>query len=231
MRPVRHEQRKSAPEKKGFMAMRKMRGFSMLEMAIVVALIMILSGITFISLKPALADARVNAGYDTTLMQMRIARQRAIQERKQYIVCFGLATPTGALTPLGAPTAQSVQIFRWDLGTALSATTQVSKVDLPSDVQFQALSGLPSPGPDSFGTGTAAIDFDQGVAAAVTNQVMFMPDGSAQDTNGNLNNGVIYIARNGDLLSSKAVSVFGSSGRIRGWRLVNVGGVNKWMQQ
>ena len=72
---------------------------------------MIVAGIGFMAIQPALKDARVNQAYQDVLMPLRIARQRAIAERKQYIVCFGLTTPTGALTPLGAPTAQSVQIF------------------------------------------------------------------------------------------------------------------------
>ena len=68
---------------------------------------------------------------------------------------------------MGAPTAQSIQMFRWDAGTALSAATQISANTLPSDVQFQALAGLPNnPAtvPDGFGTGVVALDLDQGVA-------------------------------------------------------------------
>src|SRR6266853_336608 len=62
------------------------------------------------------------------------------------------------------------------------------------------------------------------------NYIMFMPDGSSQDTLGNYNSGVVYLTRPGELYSSRAVSVFGTTGRVRGWRLVDQGGA-KWVQQ
>jgi len=105
---------------------RGVRGFSVLELMIVVVLFLIVAGITFMALQPALKDARANQAFDRVLMQLRVARQRAIAERKQYIVCFGNSAPAGALTPLGAPTVKSVQMFRWDAGTALSAAVQIS---------------------------------------------------------------------------------------------------------
>jgi Tfp pilus assembly protein FimT len=209
------------------------RGFSLLEMMIVCCVLMIVGGISFMALQPALKDGRSNSAFELAMMPLRVARQRAIAERKQYIVCFGLAAPTGALTPMGAPTAQSVQIFRWDAGTALSASTQVTAVTLPIDYNFQTIGGLPNTAatvPDGFGTATASPDFDQAVAGAIKNQVMFMPDGSAHDVNGNLNSGILYVARNGDLYSSRSVTLYGATGRIRGWRLLNSGGPI-WIQQ
>jgi prepilin-type N-terminal cleavage/methylation domain-containing protein len=211
------------------------RGFSLLEMLIVIVLIMVVSAITLMSLQPALKDARANQAYEDVLMQLRTARQRAIAERKQYIVCFGTASaPLGAPTPLGAPNAQSVQMFRWDVGVALAASVQVSNNTLPTDMFFQTLIGVPNTAatvPDGFGTGGTAIDFDQAVAAGIKNQVMFMPDGSAHDTNGSLNSGIVYVARAGDLFSSRAVTLYGATGRIRGWRLINSGGAAQWIQQ
>jgi type II secretory pathway pseudopilin PulG len=210
-------------------------GFSLLELMIVMALMMIVAGIGFMALQPALKDARVNHAYEAVLMQLRVARQRAITERKQYIVCFGASSPAGALTPMGAPNALSVQMFRWDAGTALSAATQISTNTLPADVQFQTLAGIPTnPAkvPDGFGAGVTAIDFDQGVAAGGNkNQVMFMPDGSAHDTNGSWNSGIIYVARSNDVYSSRAVTLYAATGRIRGWRLISTPGGPLWLQQ
>ncbi len=210
------------------------RGFSLLEMMIVICVMMIIGGIGFMAVQPAMRDAKVNQAFESAMMPLRVARQRAIAERKQYIVCYGIAAPAGALTPLGAPTAQSIQTFRWDAGTALSAATQITAITLPQDIQFQTIAGLPNGAatvPDGFGTATVALDFDQNVAGAIKNQVMFMPDGSAHDVNGNLNSGILYLARNGDLYSSRAVTLYGATGRIRGWRLLSNGGAPKWFQQ
>jgi type II secretory pathway pseudopilin PulG len=210
------------------------RGFSLLEMMIVICVLMIVGGIGFMALQPPLKDAKVNQPFESAMMPLRVARQRAIAERKQYIVCYGIAAPPAAITPI-APTAQSIQIFRWDVGTALSAATQVTAVTLPIDINFQVLPGLPNgPAtvPDGFGSAVTAIDFDQNVAGGgIKNQVMFMPDGSAHDVNGNLNSGIVYVARNGDLYSSRAITLYGATGRVRGWRLLNSGGGPKWFQQ
>ena len=201
------------------------RGFSLLEMMIVVCVMMIVGGIGFMALQPALKDAKVNQAFESAMMPLRVARQRAIAERKQYIVCFGLAAPAGALTPLGAPTAQSIQIFRWDAGTALSAATQVTASHYRRTSSSRSSPGVPNGAatvPDGFGNATVSLDFDQNVAGgAIKNQVMFMPDGSAHDVNGNLNSGILYVARNGDLYSSRAVTLYGATGRIRGWRLLS----------
>ena len=209
-------------------------GFSLLEMMIVCCLFLIVGGMTFMAVQPVLKDARANQAFEDALRPLRSARQRAITERKQYIVCFGVATPAEALTPLGAPTVQSIQLFRWDAGTAISAAVQLTNNKLPTDMLFQTVAGIPTnvaTVPDGFGNGATAIDFDQNVAGAIRNQVMFMPDGSAHDINGNLNSGVIYVGRNADLYSSRAVTLYGATGRIRGWRLIKNAGVPLWMQQ
>ncbi len=202
------------------MSSRRERGFTMIEMAIVLAIVVIIGGITFISLQPVLRGARVDNAYNTTLTQLRQARQRSISERKRYIVHF--------------TSPQTIELWRWDFAVPVSPTAVlVSTIKLPNDIQFSAESGIPTGGgktPDSFGSGGAAIDFDQGVGSGTTNEVMFMPDGSAQDRSGNLNSGVVYLARPGDLYSSRAVTVFGSTGRIRGWRLIK-NGTKQWIQQ
>jgi prepilin-type N-terminal cleavage/methylation domain-containing protein len=198
-----------------------MRGFSMLEMCIVMAITLITAAITIMAFRPALKDAQVNTAYSTALSQLRGARERAITERKRYYVQF--------IAP------QTIQLWRWDIGVPVSpAPVLVSTNTLPTpDIQFQTLAGLPSTAatvPDGFGTGAVAIDFDQGVGAGQLNYVMFMPDGSSQDMNGNINSGIVYLARTGDLYTSKAITVMGATGRIRGWRLVQKGSAT-WVQQ
>ena len=119
----------------------KLRGFSLLEMVIVVAIGMILTGITFLSLKPLLNQSHVNAAYDTTLMALRTYRSRAITERRRYIVAFT------------AP--RTITISSWGVGTPVApAPVLVSTLTLPSDIQFMVQAGIPSTAPtvpDGFG--------------------------------------------------------------------------------
>jgi len=151
-----------------------------------------------------------------------------------------------ALVAFDNTTTYSASAVTFDTFTQLTATfnlagvpqgvysVQVTNNTLPNDMLFQALGGLPNTAatvPDGFGNGGTAIDFDQGVAGGIKNQVMFLPDGSARDTNGSLNSGIIYVARTADLYSSRSVTLYGATGRIRGWRLINSAGAPIWFQQ
>jgi hypothetical protein len=42
---------------------------------------------------------------------------------------------------------------------------------------------------------------------------------------------VVYVSRVGEITSARAISVIGATGRIRGWRLYNVGGTYTWVRQ
>ena len=167
----------------------KARGFSLLEMMIVVAIALIVACITFISLQPMFRQTHVNQAYDTTLMTLRRYRSQAITQRRRYQVQFT------------APRTITV----WYLGVAVPvnpAPVLVQTLTLPNDIRFAVQAGMPNTAatvPDGFGNGGTAIDFDQGVGAGAQNYVLFMPDGSSQDTLGNLNSGIVYLGRAGDL--------------------------------
>lgn len=197
------------------MKLRANRGFSLLEMLITIAIAMVMAGVTFIALMPLFRENHVNAAYDTTLSVIRNYRNLSITQSKRYIVTFA------------APGTITVQ--RWDYAAPVSPPpVTVATFSLPDDIQFAVQTGFPSTAPDGFGNGGTAIDFDQGMGLGSQNYIMFMPDGSSQDTLGNFNSGLVYMTRPGDLYSSRAVSVFGTTGRVRGWRL-QTGSV--WVQQ
>jgi prepilin-type N-terminal cleavage/methylation domain-containing protein len=204
---------------KGHMASQKARGFTLIEAMITVSVLLIAGAITFASLAPAMLAARVNTGYNTTMMMLRLARQMSVDNRKTYIVNF-----------IAPSTIQLQQVDAGVVGAVLRTAT------LPQDVQFLNVSGIPTNNaltPDNMGTGGKAIEFDIGVAGGVNTQIWFFPDGSARDINNNINNGVVYVARLNDLYSSRAVTMFGAAGRVRGWRLYPpaVAGTPVWKQQ
>jgi prepilin-type N-terminal cleavage/methylation domain-containing protein len=198
------------------MLQRRMRGFSLLEMMAVIAIGLIVSVMAMMTLQPMLKYGRVTNAYNITLMAMRQARDMSVAQRQIYFVTFTHNT----IPP------DQITITQGATGTVVNTFT------IPNDVAFQVQTGIPGAGstPDNFGSGGLAIDFDQGVAGGVKNVVYFYPDGTSEDVSGNLNNGVIYIARSNDLYSSHAITLWGATGRLRGWRLYNTAGLKYWRQ-
>jgi len=207
------------------MTLKKQRGFSLLELMITIAIGLTIAGITFISMMPMYNRNHVDSAYDTTLMALRNTRQLAISQSHQYYVNFN---------PGGFP-AGTIQITYQPPAVAgiLPPVQQVSTYALPPDISFAVMAGFPANAPDSFGTGVASIDFGQGLGGGSLNYVCFMPDGSSQDSLGNYNSGVIYLSRAADptIYNARAISVWGATGRIRGWRLYNQSGAAIWAQQ
>jgi prepilin-type N-terminal cleavage/methylation domain-containing protein len=203
------------PRKDLDMGSRRMRGFSLIEMMVVVTIILIVSGVAIFGMQPALQFSRVNNAYNITLAAIRQTRDFAVAQRQTYSVTFSNAAVPNTITITQAGNGNVVTTY-----------------PLPTDVSFTAIAGIPTGAnaPDGFGV-AGAISFDQGVAGGATNVIYFMPDGTAQDVNGNVNNGVIYIARAGQLYSSHAITVWGATGRLRGWRLYNnAAGTAYWRQ-
>ena len=66
-------------------------------------------------------------------------------------------------------------------------------------------------------SGGTAIDFDQGIFGGVKNVIYFYPDGSAEDVNGNVNNGVVYVAHARIRKYFARDQFWGATGRLRGW--------------
>jgi prepilin-type N-terminal cleavage/methylation domain-containing protein len=200
------------------MTSRKTRGFSLLEMMIVIGIGLTVAGISVMSLMPMLQETHIDQAYDTTLSVLRNYRNLSISTSKRYIVTF---TAPGTIT-----------VTRWDYAIPVSpAPVFVASYTLPPDIKFAVQPAFPATAPDGFGTGVTAMDFDQGMGLGSQNYVMFMPDGSSQDTLGNYNSGIVYVSRINDYYRSRALTVWGTTGRIRGWRVYLQGGVNKWVQQ
>jgi Tfp pilus assembly protein FimT len=193
------------------------RGFSLIEAMIVLALIFIVTAIAVISLQPGLQAAHVANGYNTTLAAIRQARDLAVAQRQVYRVDFSNAAVPNTIT------------ITQDSNSHVVATYQ-----LPTDVTFQVISGIPTAAnkvPDGWGAGGAAIDLDQNQPAGEKTKIYFQPDGTGQDSQGNTNNGVLYLARSGQLLSSRAITEWGATGRIRGWQLIGTNASNVYWRQ
>ncbi|PYX82081.1 MAG: hypothetical protein DMG70_16355 [Acidobacteria bacterium] len=195
-------------------------GFSLVELMAVMGIMMIVSAFFLLNGTTIQASSRVESAYKTVLEEVRQARQAAVDERRVYRITF--QAPRTIITEL---------LPRGNGACAYNPAVPKRIETLPFDIQFRAEPGIPtSPGqtPDSLGTGGNAIDFDIGFGGGAT-QIYFQPDGSAQDNLCRVNNGLVYMARTGQLTSSRAVSLLGTTGRIKGWQLqVNANGTKQW---
>ena len=209
------------------MRSRRIRGFSLIEMMIVVALILVVTAFSVMAIRPSLRQNDVSEGFNQTLMALRQARDTAVAQRQIYVVTFNNAAMPNSITI-----------------TQGSTGTVTNTYFLPADVSFFAMPGMPTSQaafpktPDGFGVGSPAVDFDQGVAGGAKNAVYFYPDGSAEDVNGNVNNGVVYMClfipgMIQELNTARAITLWGATGRLRAWRLEWAGAAATyyWRQQ
>ena len=196
------------------MSRKSQSGFSIAELVVTVGVLMVGGGIAVMNIAGALRGAHVETAYQNTLDQLRFARQVAIDKRTVCRVDFA------------APGTISVTQAFAD-GTPVTTET----ITLPPDVQYTIVTGMPTPPaatPDNLGNGNVAIDFDR-VAGGSGTTIFFQPDGSALDAAGRPNDGVIYVARPNELNSARAITLLGTTGRIRGWRLgTKAGGGVVW---
>ena len=207
--------------KEEVMTSSKTRGFSLLELLIVVAIGLTMASVAFMSLMPTFNENHVDSAYDTTLSVIRNYRNQSITQRKRYVLLFT------------APRTITVQY--WGVGTPTSpAPVTVATYSLPQDMQFAVQTGFPGTAPDIPGdTGSSAVQFNACAAIESGNPcLIFYPDGSGQDDLGNYNSGIVYMTRPlSNRYSSRAITIYGTTGRARGWRLYNLSGVDTWVQQ
>src|SRR4030088_366589 len=84
-------------------------GFSLIEMVSVLAIIIVLASISFMSLVPAMKQQRLVNAYNTTLSAMRQARDNAVSQRTSYSVTFATSTSPVKNTITVAPTVTGFQ--------------------------------------------------------------------------------------------------------------------------
>jgi prepilin-type N-terminal cleavage/methylation domain-containing protein len=201
-------------------------GFSMTELAVVVTIVLIVSASALVNIVPSLKNSKSNSALELVMGELRRAHERAVDERRIYRVTF--VAPQTIQVEVG----QVGNIATTISGSSPTFVQAQGPLTLPAGTQFIVVPGVPTSAaatPDGFGSGVNAIDFDIENGGAGT-QIYFQPDGRALDGANRLNDGVAYIAEPNNLYSSRAVSLFGSTGRVKGWYLRSTGGVNGWNQ-
>ncbi len=179
--------------------MKDIRGFSLIEILSVVGLVAVVGAFSMMIIGPALEGRNVEMAVRTVSTHMSRARQFTVDARRKTKVTF--AAPSTI-------TVKSLEGVNWTL---------VSTVDLPGDMELGidgSVPGAPAPGGSTYANNQVA-DFSG------YSELYFMPDGSAVTSAGALTNGVVYMAQPSKVqTTTRAVTLFGSTGRLKRWEYI-----------
>jgi len=171
------------------------RGFTLWELAVVCVLLMIISAMAIVQLHPTIQQRQADGAMAQVASQLRLAREMAVSQRRQIQVQF-VGTNQIVLTRLNINPGVVGGTF---IQTPMTYRLTAGKGDTP----------------DGFGN-AGAVEFGGIVGGPPT--MMFQSDGTFVDTAGNLINGTVFLGMANEASAARAVTLVGSTGRIRMWR-------------
>ncbi|HTP69065.1 MAG TPA: prepilin-type N-terminal cleavage/methylation domain-containing protein [Dongiaceae bacterium] len=197
-------------------ARRQERGFTMLEMVLVIAIMLVLGGMAIIQSFGSFEGYQVNSATDTVASQLRLARQLAISQRRNVQVRINSAS---------TPPTVSYQILPRP-GSSDPAQAAVTSV-IPKQTTFTQETGVPDT-PMAFGTCGGAGVCIAGVGGGPA-FMQFTSTGQFTDATGVTPiNGTIFIGVPNQKPTARAVTVMGGTGRVRPYYYV--GGTTAWTE-
>jgi prepilin-type N-terminal cleavage/methylation domain-containing protein len=179
------------------------RGFTLLEVLLVVAIIAILASASVISIQRLLAGTRSDAAANVVSSQLRAARQLAISRRHNVQVWFD----TAVAAPDFAPHVRYQEMAVTGVTEALPAAVSIP---LPPNTNFVLQAGQPDT-PMGFGNGSAV--FIGGLSGGPPT-MYFTTTGSFVSSGAPIN-GTAFVGRANTPSSERAVTILGSTGRVR----------------
>jgi prepilin-type N-terminal cleavage/methylation domain-containing protein len=169
-------------------------GYSLIELMMTLGIFGVVSAIAVVQIGQSRPGAIGDGAMRVVMSQMTSAREQAITQRRCMRLVFDVPN-------------NRVQIVREEVpGPAL---TVLSSVPFEGGMKFSS-TGLTDT-PDQFGI-AGAVDF------GAATEIKFTPDGTMINQVGGLINGSVYLAMPSSKLSARAVTVLGSTGRVRGYK-------------
>jgi Tfp pilus assembly protein FimT len=174
-------------------------GFSLVELIIITGIISVLMVGAVMLLPGLLQQSRADASAAAVLNTLRLARDRAIEERRNVQIVFT------------AP--KHIALVRQAIGSETNST--ILELDLENNLRFMHTTSMGDTG-DTFGLTNKPTAF--GTTEGTIPTVMFTSEGSLVDTSGDTLNGTLFVGVAGDPLSARAVTIFGATALLRLWR-------------
>jgi prepilin-type N-terminal cleavage/methylation domain-containing protein len=173
------------------------RGFTLIEIMVVVAIGLIIAGMSIGGVPSMLKTSRADAGLTELAQALRFARESSISNRRNVRISFGTNTIT-------------ITRVEYCATPCTPTTTTLRTVTLEGRSEFRLVTGLPDT-PDLFGNSTAT-------ALGSYTPAMFTTDGSFINSQGDVLNGSAFISIPGDTTSARAITIFGPTGAMHLWR-------------
>jgi prepilin-type N-terminal cleavage/methylation domain-containing protein len=177
-------------------------GYSLIELMLVVGIMGVVTGIAVVQIGASKQGLNGDGAMRVVLSQLNQGKQLAITQRRNIRVTFDANN--------------SVQIIREEVPGPILTT--ISSVPFEGGAMFARITSpnLGEPPPPELPAPTGGLV--AAVAFGTATQMRFTPEGVFVDQDGNTLNGTLFIALPGQPMSARAITVFGSTGRIRGFR-------------
>ena len=165
----------------------------------------VVSAIAVVQIGNTTQGLKGDSAMRVVLSQMNQAREMAITQRRYIRVTFDTVNT-------------QVSLVREEIN---GTTTSLTTLPFEAGAMYTLTSGVPDT-PDAFGNSApTAFTSPNGTFASASGSsfvAKFAPDGTFIDWTGKTANGTVFTALPNVNLSARAVTVLGSTGRIRGYR-------------
>jgi prepilin-type N-terminal cleavage/methylation domain-containing protein len=196
----------------------RQRGYSLVEMVVVIGIMFILSAFAILSTRSATYNSRANNAVATLVTQLRQARELAITKRRNVTVTLS-----------GSNSIQmAVQTLPGEAAPTVYSAVQMNDGDATGLAYVLPPSGIPDT-PMGFGNGSP-INMTAANGGVVGSAIMFTTSGSLVGAGGSMNyyaignndpvNLTIFIGDPKNSLNTtelRAITVMGSTGRVRAY--------------
>ncbi len=186
------------------------RGFSMVEMVVVIAIALVVMSIALIQVQPALLQINADTAKDQIQSALRQARETAISDRRNVQVEF-------LTNPPALPNGCYVRLTR--KGGGFGPDTVIVTLPIQGSVNYLLFNGVPDT-PDAYGNG-APIYFG-GVANGPAAGMFYQSDGTFVTSTGVLINGTVFMGVPNQPSTARAVTVLGATGRVRSYHVSGI---------
>jgi prepilin-type N-terminal cleavage/methylation domain-containing protein len=189
------------------------RGFSMIEVCVVISLILIISAMAIMALQPGLQDARFDTAMRQVMDQLRQAREYSIANRRYVQVTFPTVVIAGTTQYQVVMTERNAPPYG-PAGAGADVILSTTPIEAPAQFYKDPAT---TDTPDVFGN-TSAIEFEAQSPGPIGG-MLFQSDGELVDgVTFQPINGTVSLGFPGLKTASRAITVLGSTGRVHGWK-------------